>query len=409
MDIPAELVSDLRRTFDELAEIGRQPDGWWRLVWSQPELEARAWFERQASDRGLEFERDRNGNLWAWWRVGDGPAVVSGSHLDSVPAGGAYDGALGVVSALVAVSELRRRGFQPARPLAVVAFSDEEGSRFGVATCGSRLTTGIADPAWVRERVDGDGVRYADAMAAGGLDPLGLGADPERVAAIGSFVELHVEQGRALADVPAPIAIGQSIWPHGRWRLTLVGATSNHAGTTPISQRRDPTLALAEAITATRRLAEQEAALGTVGRILVEPNGANSVSSKVTAWLDVRAPSERACLAVVSGVQEAVGAVAASHGVEVTLERESWTPLVEFDHDLRTRLAAVLNRHGLPTPELPTGAGHDAAFIGAQRPAAMLFVRNPGGISHSPLEEVGDGDDEIGVAILADVLAELVG
>lgn len=409
MDISPALAADLHRTFDELAAIGRREDGWWRLAWTAEELQARAWFERQAASRGLELEQDRNGNLWAWWRAGSGPAIVSGSHLDTVPGGGAYDGALGVVTALVAVSELRRRGFAPARPLAVVSFADEEGPRFGVATCGSKLATGVADPAQVRDRRDGDGIRYGDALAAGGVEPLGLGPDPERIAGLGAFVEVHVEQGRGLADVPAPIGVAESIWPHGRWRLALTGAGSNHAGTTPLDRRRDPMLPLAAAIAATRRFAEAESALGTVGRVVVEPNGANSVPSRVTAWLDVRAPTAEACLAVVAGVEAAVRPVAAEHAVEVAVEQESWTPLVEFDPSLRARLAGILAALGLPAPELPTGAGHDAGILAARVPTAMLFVRNPGGISHSPLEEVGEGDDEQAAAVLVAVLAELAG
>ncbi len=407
MDPSPALAADLRRTFDELAAIGRRDDGWWRLAWTADDLRARAWFTRQAVARGLEPEQDRNGNLWAWWRAGAGRAVVSGSHLDTVPAGGAYDGALGVVAAFVALTELRRRGFEPARPLGVVAFADEEGPRFGVATCGSRLATGIADPTWVRERRDADGVSYADALAAGGVDPRALGPDPERIAGLAAFVEVHVEQGRGLADVPAPIALAESIWPHGRWRLTLTGATSDHAGTTPLHRRHDPMLPLASAIEATRRLAEEETALGTVGRVVVEPNGANSVPVRVAAWLDVRAPTERSCLRVVAGVEEAARAAAAEHGVEVALERESWTPLVEFDRPWLALLAGVLAGLGLPAPELPTGAGHDAGILAARIPTAMLFVRNPSGISHSPLEEVGPGDDVEAAALLVEVLAAL--
>src|SRR5262249_3306365 len=157
---------------------------------------------------------DRNGNLWAWW--GDpaagnpaagnpaGTAVVTGSHLDSVPHGGGYDGALGVVSALLAVEELRDRGVTPRRPIGITVFTEEEGAGLGVGCLGSRLLPGDIDPAHARRLTDRDGITLAEALAGADIDPAGLGADPERLARIGAFVELHIEQGRALAELNAP-------------------------------------------------------------------------------------------------------------------------------------------------------------------------------------------------------------
>ncbi|MFM8774592.1 MAG: M20/M25/M40 family metallo-hydrolase, partial [Actinomycetota bacterium] len=207
---------------EEIADVGRDPSsgGYRRLAWTDPDLALREWFTGQSSALGLDVEADRNGNLWAWW--GDpaaGGAVVTGSHLDSVPDGGNFDGPLGVASALAAVSELQRRGAHPRRPLAVACFTDEEGGRFGVACIGSRLATGVLAPERALALRDADGVTFAEALTRAGRDPGSLGADPDRLSRIGAFVELHVEQGRGLIDLQQPLAVGTAILPHGRWRI----------------------------------------------------------------------------------------------------------------------------------------------------------------------------------------------
>src|SRR6266508_1319375 len=222
-----------------LAPIGNSPHGYHRLSWSYPDLACREWFAEEAADRGLTVETDGNGNLWGW--LGDpaaGDAVVTGSHFDSVPGGGGYDGPLGIVSAFLALDVLAERGVRLRRPIGVVAFTEEEGSRFGVACLGSRLLTGALDPERAAALRDRDGVTPVEAMKSGGVEPSLLGPDPLRLGRIGAFVELHIEQGRALT---APVGVASAIWPHGRWRLDFTG-TGNHAGTTAMHQRhqRDP-------------------------------------------------------------------------------------------------------------------------------------------------------------------------
>src|SRR3984957_2411557 len=187
----------------EIADLGRDPvrGGYSRHVFEPAELELRAWFTRRAAALGLTVEQDRNGNIWAHWGEPGPGAVGTGSHLDSVPGGGALDGPLGVASALSAVARLRERGFVPARPVAVAAFAEEEGSRFGIACLGSKLMTGAVDPAAIAARTDASGVTFARAASSAGIDPAGTGRDDERLASLAAFVELHVEQGRALADL----------------------------------------------------------------------------------------------------------------------------------------------------------------------------------------------------------------
>jgi beta-ureidopropionase / N-carbamoyl-L-amino-acid hydrolase len=288
-----------------------------------------------------------------------------------------------------------RAAWSAARPLAVAAFADEEGARFGVACTGSRLLTGQLDPDRARALTDEDGTTYAEAFRRSGRDPAALGPDHEVRRAIGTFVELHVEQGRGLADVPAALGVASAIRAHGRWRVDLPGRP-DHAGTTRLEDRDDPMLALARAVLAAREAAVEHRGLATVGRVLVEPNGATAVPARVRAWLDARADRE-------ASVRAIVAAVAAAAGTD--LAEESWTPRTELDPDLRARIAALLG----DVPVLATGAGHDAGVLAlAGIPTAMLFVRNPTGVSHAPDEHADRDDCVTGVLALADVLADLL-
>jgi N-carbamoyl-L-amino-acid hydrolase len=382
----------------DLLPIGRDPDsgGYRRYAWTAVDAMLREWFVAAAAARGLDVTTDRAGNQWAWWGDPDrdGPGLVFGSHLDSVPDGGAYDGPLGVISAFAAVDALRDKGFRPARAIGVVNFADEEGARFGVACAGSRLLTGALTPERARALTDADGVTLSDAMRAAGHDPDQLGVDPESLGRIGTFVELHVEQGRGLVDLDRELGVCSSIWPHGRWRLELLGE-ANHAGTTRLQDRDDPMLDLAVVISTARQAASQLGCVATVGKVRVQPNGVNAIPSRVTAWLDARGPTE----ADVRAVSEAVARAAKTDAVG-----ESFTADTVFDPDLGAQLAAMLD----DAPLFGTGAGHDAGVLStAGVRTAMVFVRNPTGVSHSPLEHADRGDCLAGVAALTTVAEEL--
>lgn len=411
-----------------LEPVGRDPrtGGYRRFAWTAEDHTLREWFAEECAARGLDLTEDRMGNQWAWWGDPDRAAVegrqgvVAGSHLDSVPDGGAFDGPLGVVSAFAALDVLRAKaeqeGWQPTRPIGVVNFVDEEGARFGVACAGSRVITGVLDPDRARSLTDADGTTMAEALTRAGRDPRTVGRDDEALRRIGCFVELHVEQGRALADPDHPahghaVAVGSGIWPHGRWRLDFPGE-ANHAGTTRLEDRHDAMLGYATAVLSARRAAERHGCLATIGKVAVQPGGVNAVPSAVTGWLDARGADEaavRAAVADVAGEAERCGA---------TLTEESWTPPTTFDTDLATRLQRVLaartaaesgtEPHGIPL--LGTGAGHDAGILAnAGVPTAMLFVRNPTGVSHSPQEWAEDDDCRAGVTALAAVLEDLAG
>ncbi|GHJ13605.1 allantoate amidohydrolase [Micromonospora sp. AKA38] len=395
----SDLADRFRELWDEIAPVGRDAGsgGYLRYALTEPERRLRGWFREQADRRGMPVSEDGNGNLFAWW--GDpatGGAVLTGSHFDSVPHGGAYDGPLGIVSAFLAVDELRAAGATPDRPVVVAAFVEEEGARFGVPCLGSRLLTGEIDVDRAAGLRDQAGVSFADAL--GGRP---AGADPALLGRFAAFVELHVEQGRALVDADAPVAVASAIWPHGRWRFDFTGE-GNHAGTTRMADRRDPMLTYAFTVLAANKEARLRDAHATVGRVSVEPNATNAIPSRVTGWLDARAAEA----ATLDGLVEAVRAKATERagrdGTALTCTRESATPLVAFDGGLARRLVALLD-----APTLPTGAGHDAGVLAAHLPTAMLFVRNPTGVSHSPAESATDADCAAGVTALARVLEEL--
>ncbi|NJP92217.1 allantoate amidohydrolase [Nonomuraea sp. FMUSA5-5] len=461
---------------EQLAHVGRDPEtgGYVRDAWSRADLELREWFAGEAGRRRLDLREDRNGNLWAWWGTPSPrrPGVVTGSHLDSVRQGGAYDGPLGVVSAFAALDLLRERGVTPAVPVGVACFSDEEGARFGVPCVGSRLLTGVLAPERALALTDDDGDTLADVLKRAGRRPDALGRDDETLACVGTFVELHVEQGRGLAGEGRPVGVASAIWPHGRWRFDFRGR-ADHAGTTRLADRDDPMLPLARMVLAAREAAERRGVVATVGKVRVSPGNANAIPGLASAWLDARGPDERAVRALVAELAEAAGATwpalapqaspddaaaaaraaaglddaaapARAAGLDdaaaparaagagdaqalatragagdpagrarsagtggVVVREESWTPVVAFEAALRDRVARAAGGD-TPAPILPTGAGHDAGILAAAGvPSAMLFVRNPTGVSHAPDEHAERADCEAGVVALADVLEEL--
>lgn len=382
----------------DLEPVGRNPatGGYNRFAWTTSDLALREWFTGEATARGLDQMIDRAGNQWAWWGDADlqGPGIALGSHLDSVPEGGAFDGPLGVVSAFAAIDRLRNRGFTPRVPIGIVNFGDEEGARFGIACTGSRLLTGALDPNRARAFKDSDGTTLSEAMSKAGQDPAHLGADVETLSRISTFIELHVEQGKHLVDSSMPVGVCTSIWPHGRFRLDLHGQ-ANHAGTTKFRDRQDPMLRLASIINAAREGATTLRCVATVGKVSIEPNAVNAIPSRVTAWLDARGVHE-------ADVRTLADFVANAGGTKAVVE--SFTGITAFDVGLATRLARLLGG----APLMGTAAGHDAGVLSSFGiPSAMLFVRNPTGVSHSPLEFAEPSDCLAGVNALVTIIEGL--
>ncbi len=394
--------ADFERMWSDLAPIGRSAGsgGYFRQPFTQPERELADWFREQAAARDLRLESDLTGNLVAWWEPDGGlprtGGVLTGSHLDSVLDGGAYDGPLGVVSALAALDELRGRGVVPVRPIGVSVFVEEEGSRFGLACLGSRLATGATSWEQARSLRDRDGVAFEEVTEGGG---------PGLLDGVAMFVELHVEQGRDLVDRRAAIGVASEIWPHGRYRFDFEGE-ANHAGTTRMEDRVDPMLTYAmTALAANKqaRLADQRA---TFGRVEVTPNGTNAVPSRVLAWLDARCSSDAALEELVATITRQAGERAERDRTSLTVTAESVSGAVSFDAGLARRIAA--DHEDGDWPVVPTAAGHDAGILSAAGiPTAMLFVRNPTGVSHSPDETASMPDCLAGVHALAETLERL--
>ncbi len=388
----------------DLAAIGRDAatGGYRRPGWSEAEQDCRRWFRGQAAARGLEVEADGNGNLVAWWGTPGPGGVLSGSHLDSVPDGGAFDGPLGVVSALAAVDRMRDAGVHPARPLGVVVFAEEEGSRFGLPCLGSRLLTGAMPADRAVALQDRTGRRLDDVLAERETpEPPGR-SDLLREPA--AFVELHVEQGRDLVHRDAAVGVASEIWPHGRWRLEFTGR-ADHAGTTAMADRQDPMLTYAMTALAANKQARIAGARATIGRVEVHPGGTNAIPSRVRAWLDARAADDETLQRLVETITSQASERAARDGTGLAVEAESVSGRVEFAAPLRHDLTRLLGG----APVLATGAGHDAGVLAAAGvPSAMIFVRNPTGVSHSPAEHAEPADCEAGVAALTAALTSLV-
>jgi beta-ureidopropionase / N-carbamoyl-L-amino-acid hydrolase len=410
------MPDDFETMWAQLAPIGRSSGsgGYFRQPFTTAERELRAWFDEQAAARGLRVEEDSYGNAVAWWdlpMVRDetqvNPAfsdadrhglsrVLVGSHLDSVLDGGAYDGPLGVVSSFAALDRLRGRGVVPTRSIGVAAFVEEEGSRFGLACLGSRLASGAMTWDAARGLRDRDGTAYGDVVA-GGTSAL--------LDEVGCYVELHVEQGRDLVDRGRAIGVASRIWPHGRYRVDISG-TANHAGTTRMEDRHDPMLTYAMTALAANKQARVTGQRATFGRLETTPNSTNSVPSAVTAWLDVRAETDQELADLVASITRQADERAERDGTTLTVTAESVSGSTEFDHDLAARIAA--DHADGDWPVIATQAGHDAGILSAQGiSSAMLFVRNPTGVSHSPAEHAEVADCLAGVDALAETIARL--
>jgi beta-ureidopropionase / N-carbamoyl-L-amino-acid hydrolase len=352
---------ELERRLADLEPIGLDERGTTRLAWTPEDAAAGEWFAARAGEIGLRVEIDPAGNRWAvpdspppWWGVG--------SHLDSVRAGGRYDGALGVCAAF-AIAEHA--------PVAVIAFADEEGARFNTPTFGSRALAGQLDPA-VLDRRDDDGVRLADAMAAAGVDPAGVARAPDWIERLRGFLELHVDQTPDLKR----FAVVRALAARMRVQADLSGR-ADHAGTTRRAERSDALLRAAVLIVAAHQRATADMVV-TASRILVEPNALTTIASHVRLWLDARSEDPSALTAWLQDLPA---------GAELSVAARS--DGVEFDRGLRAAL-------GDPGGVL-CFAGHDAGILAARLPAAMVLTRNPSGISHSPAE-AADLDDAAAAA-----------
>ena len=376
-----------------LGEISEEPDRLTRRF-ATPAL-ARAgdvvagWMDAA----GMTVRRDAVGNVIG--RLGEGAPLVLGSHLDTVPNAGRYDGPLGVLAAIAVVERVAAGPGHPT--LEVVAFADEEGARYGSAYLGSAAYAGLFEPRWL-ELADADGITVAEAIRAAGGDPEGVvaAAPPE----LAGYVEVHIEQGPVLEREGIPVGLVSAIAGQTRASLRLVGE-AGHAGTLPMDGRRDALAAAAEMVLAVERVGREESGLvATVGVLAVSPGASNVVPGEARLSLDVRHSADPVRRRAVGSLREATESIAARRrvGCEWTILQE--TDAVPMSRDLRARLAAAVEAEGHPLLELVSGAGHDAVALSAVCPVAMLFVRCAGGISHDPRESVTEEDVAAALAVL---------
>jgi len=341
---------------------------------------------------------DAAGNLRGLWQLH--PArpekrLVIGSHIDTVPDAGAFDGVLGVVLALELVAEAQAKSIPIA--IEVIAFSEEEGVRFGVPFLGSRAVAGRFDQALL-DLHDADGVSLEQSIRDFGLDPSAMSEallSDEAVA----FLEIHIEQGPVLESEKLPLAVVTAVAGQTRCEVTFTGQ-ANHAGTTPMHLRRDALIAAAEWIVAVEQVAERhpqnvqfdQGLVATVGKLIVEPNAGNVVAGLARATLDVRSARESARLEAVEQLLDRARTIALVRGLTCEVRHKMDQPAVSMDEELTALLADSVEAAGFPVRRMPSGAGHDAMVMATRVPTAMLFLRSPGGISHHPAENVIEED-----------------
>jgi allantoate deiminase len=341
---------------------------------------------------GMTVHIDAAGNLRGLWQTqgATGKRLVMGSHIDTVPNAGAFDGVFGVAMALEWVEIARDLKL----PLAIeiIAFSEEEGVRFGVPFIGSRAVAGRFDPS-LFSSLDSQGVSLEAAIRSFGLNPdiISEAALDENAAA---FVEIHIEQGPVLEAEALSVAVVTAIVGQSRLTLEFTGH-ANHAGTTPMHLRHDAMVAVAEWITGVETIAlATDGLVATVGMLVVEPNAGNVVPGKTIVSLDVRHANDATRTDAIAKMMDSANAIANRRGLTLKRTDRLNQPAVPMDERLTSFLADAIEAAGLPARQMPSGAGHDAMVMATRVPTAMLFVRSPGGISHHPAESVLEEDVE---------------
>jgi N-carbamoyl-L-amino-acid hydrolase len=391
-----------------LGQIGRDREGRLvRLAGSDADKAGRDALVAWIREAGLEVAVDRIGNIFGIWKdsgdAGQAP-VLLGSHIDTVIDAGIYDGCYGVLSGLEVIETLKAAGYAPARPIAVAAFTNEEGVRYAPDMMGSLVYAG--------------GLPVEEALGSAGTDGTVLGTELERIGYSGpeepgflrphAYVELHIEQGPVLEREGVPIGAVENLQGISWQRVTIDGE-ANHAGTTPMSMRRDAGHAAARVVTFLRDRARgsNTPTVATVGCMSFEPNAINVIPSRAIFTVDLRDPDEQRLQAEEAALAAFLKDLAAAEEVTVSVERLARFEPVTFDGRIVTLIEEAVRRRGLASRRMTSGAGHDAQMIARIAPSAMIFVPSIGGISHNPREHTPDGDLVAGANVLLDVVAGL--
>jgi allantoate deiminase len=380
-----------------IAQISEEPGRTTRRFLTPPAHAVHKILSERMQALGMSVHIDAAGNLRGLWqpRNAPGPRLVVGSHVDTVPDAGAFDGVLGVALAIELVEIAQGLGLH--LPIEVIAFSEEEGVRFGVPFLGSRAVAGRFDPSLLLLK-DSHDITVEQSIRDFGLDPSAL-----KRAAIShdaaAFLEIHIEQGPVLESEDLSLAAVTAIAGQTRMSLEFRGQ-ANHSGTTPMHLRRDALAAAAEFTSAVESLARQtEGLVATVGKIEVEPNAGNVIAGMARISLDVRHAHDPTRLSAVESLLEKADDIASRRGIILVTKRQMDQPAVPMDERLTAFLAAAIESAGLPPRRMPSGAGHDAMVMAARLPVAMLFLRSPGGISHHPAESVREQDVEAALRV----------
>ena len=382
----------------ELARIGATPKGGVRRLTLTPEDRAgRELFERWGRDAGLEVRVDRIGNIFARRQGTDpnAPPVVMGSHLDSQPSGGKFDGAYGVMAGLEVMRALNDAGVKTRAPLEVASWTNEEGSRFVPTIMGSGVFTGVYKLEDILKHRDADGVTVGDALKAIGY------AGDARPHKVGAYFEAHIEQGPVLEDTKTTIGVVQGALGQ-RWYDVAISGQDAHAGPTPMELRKDALLAAAELTLEVNRIATTfpDYARGTVGHMVVKPNSRNVIPGEVRMTVDFRNAKDATLLAMKKALTDAADAIARKRRVSISMEEAVYFPPCEFAPELVSRVRAAAAELGLSHRDIVSGAGHDAVYLSRVGPTAMIFVPCEGGISHNEIENARPDDLAAGCSVL---------
>jgi len=395
-------MARLRSDIERFANIGRQDDGGiYRIGFSEADFEARKALCGAMTDAGLQADMDGAGNVIGRLdNIGDAPALILGSHLDTVPAGGRLDGALGVLAALECLRRVQEESVKTRRPTELVAFSDEEG-RFG-GLFGSSAMAGELNPDMLETMVDLSGVRLADAMKQRGLDPLKALAARRSPDSVYAYIELHIEQGPVLDKIGKSIGVVEAITGLIKWSVRLKGE-ADHAGTTPMPMRRDAFAGLAEFCGEVPRVLEEhggERSVATIGKVTLHPGTANTVPGLVEFSLDVRDENADTLSTLSDAFRIALSAIARRRGLMFEFDILSEVSPVQCDTRIVELIAAAARELDIDPHVMPSGAAHDAQLMARLAPTGMIFVPSVGGRSHSPAEWTHWEDIELGANVL---------
>lgn len=399
----------LKGRLTALAEIGAHPSGQGvhRPSFSPTDMEARRWLRRQMETIGLQAHVDAVGNVIGRWEVGQGPAVLLGSHLDSVPHGGAFDGALGVVAALECVETLMDGGIEPAAPIEVVGTSEEEG-RFG-GMLGAQALVGAVSESWFYSAQDDQGVKLTDAMRGAGLDPDAYHTARRARSEIKAFLELHIEQGPVLDRSGQPVGIVEGISGVFNWVVVMTG-TANHAGTTPMELRQDAFRGLADFAAEVPDILARHgtpASRLTVGKVDLQPNFPHTVPGRAEFSIVGRDMDEEVMSALATACRASLAAAAERHGLDLEISETSWLTPTRCHADIVAAFARQAAALGLEAPVMSSGAGHDTQMMAQLTRSGMIFVASKGGISHAPEEHSEWPDIEVGANLLLHTLLDV--